>query len=209
MTENASRFPPEWFAREDESPDTEFYAEPRLVVHIDDATIEAIRAYLAEVLAPSARVLDLMSAWRSHLPHDYAGYVVGLGMNDAELAANPQLSEHMVHDLNSNPRMPLADNHFDAAFVVVSIQYMTKPVEIFKDVCRVLKPGAEFHVIFSERMFPTKAVGIWRALTQAEKRAELIAAYFGASEGWTQPTFVDRSPGGADPAYVVHAAKVV
>jgi uncharacterized protein YndB with AHSA1/START domain len=73
----------------------------------------------------------------------------------------------------------------------------------------VLKPGAAFHVIFSERMFPTKAVGIWRALTQAEKRAELIAAYFGASEGWTQPTFVDRSPGGADPAYIVHASKVV
>ena len=211
MTENADRFPPEWFAREDESPDPEFYTEPRLVVHIDDATIEAIRGYLADVLPPASssqpRVLDLMSAWRSHLPHDFAGYAVGVGMNDAELAANPQLSEHIVHDLNANPRLPLADNHFDAAFVVVSIQYMTKPVEIFRDVRRVLKPGAEFHVIFSDRMFPTKAVGIWRALTQAPKRAELIAAYFGASEGWGQPTFVDRSPGGGDPAYIVHAAK--
>jgi SAM-dependent methyltransferase len=205
---NASKFPPEWFAREDESPDPDFYVEPRLVVHIDDETIEAVRAYLAGVLPADGRVLDLMSAWRSHLPHDFAGSVVGVGMNDAELAANPQLDEHLVHDLNANPRLPLADNHFDAAFVVVSIQYMTRPVEIFTDVCRVLKPGAAFHVIFSERMFPTKAVTIWRALTGPQKRAELIAAYFGASEGWTQPTFVDRSPGGADPAYVVHAAKV-
>ena len=208
MTDHASRFPPEWFAREDESPDPDFYDQPRLVVHIDDATIEAIRTYLAEVLPVGATVLDLMSAWRSHLPQYFTGYVVGLGMNDVEMSDNPQLNEHLVHDLNSNPRLPLSDNHFDAAFVAVSIQYMTKPVEIFRDVCRVLKPGATFHVIFSDRMFPTKAVGIWRALTQAQKRGELIGAYFGAAEGWSQPEFLDRSPSGnVDPAYIVRATK--
>jgi hypothetical protein len=62
------RFPAEWFRRQDEAPDAVFYREPRLVVHIDDATIEAIRAYLSEVLPSHGVVLDLMSAWRSHFP---------------------------------------------------------------------------------------------------------------------------------------------
>jgi SAM-dependent methyltransferase len=207
MTESP-QFPSDWFRRQDESPDSEFYSQPRLVVHIDDATIEAIRVYLGSVLPPDGIVLDLMSAWRSHLPHDYAGSVVGLGMNAVELKENPQLTASIVHDLNANPVMPLPDDGFDAAYVVVSIQYMTRPLEIFADVWRVLKPGGTFHVIFSSRMFPTKAVAIWQAMTQPQKRGELIGAYFGASGNWTQPEFLDRTADlYADPVYIVRATK--
>ena len=201
-------FPPEWFARQDESPDPEFFEEPRLVVHIDDATIEAARAYFATALPNDGVVLDLMSSWRSHLPHDLRGRVVGLGMNEVELTENPQLDERVVHDLNANPTMPLQDAWFDAAVVTVSIQYITRPREIFTDVCRVLKPGARFHVLFSERMFPTKAVAIWRSLMSTQERGELIATYFTLGGDWEQPEFLDRSPGrGADPLYIVRAAK--
>ena len=37
-------FPPGFFAREDESPDGEFYGPPRLVTHIDDGAIAAVSA---------------------------------------------------------------------------------------------------------------------------------------------------------------------
>jgi SAM-dependent methyltransferase len=209
MTESP-QFPSDWFRRQDESPDSEFYSQPRLVVHIDDATIEAIRVYLDSVLPPDGVVLDLMSAWRSHLPQDYGGRVVGLGMNAVEMKENPQLTASVVHDLNSNPVMPLPDEGFDAAYVVVSIQYMTRPLETFADVWRVLKPGGMFHVIFSTRMFPTKAVAIWQAMTQPQKRGELIGAYFGASGNWTQPEFLDRTADlYADPVYIVRATKIV
>ena len=40
--------------------------------------------------------------------------------------------------------------------LTVSIQYLTKPIEIFRDVNRILKPGGLFAVIFSNRMFPPK-----------------------------------------------------
>ncbi len=134
--------------------------------------------------------------------------MVGLGMNDTELAENPQLHERVVHDLNANPTMPLQDARFDAAFVTVSIQYMTRPREIFTDVCRVLKPGARFHVLFSDRLFPTKAVNIWRSMPSAKERGELISTYFALGGDWEQPEFLDRSPGqGADPLYIVRAAK--
>jgi SAM-dependent methyltransferase len=205
---NQSEFPPEWFARQDESPDPAFFQEPRLVVHIDDETIEAARAYFATALPNDGVVLDLMSSWRSHLPRDFQGHVVGLGMNDTELTANPQLHERVVHDLNANPTIPLQDARFDAAIVTVSIQYMTRPREIFADVCRVLKPGAQFHVLFSDRMFPTKAVAIWRSMPSAKERGELISTYFTLGGEWERAEFLDRSPGqSADPLYIVRAAK--
>ena len=64
----ASPFPTDFFRRQDESPDDEFYELPRLVVHIDDEAIEAVGVYLGEVLPSGGVVLDLMSSWRSHLP---------------------------------------------------------------------------------------------------------------------------------------------
>ena len=129
-------------------------------------------------------------------------------MNEVELAENPQLDERVVHDLNADPNMPLRDALFDAALVTVSVQYMTRPRELFKDVWRVLKPGARFHVLFSARMFPTKAVAIWRSMASPKERGELIATYFALGVDWEQPEFLDRSPGqGADPLYVVRAAR--
>ena len=203
------QFPQEWFRRQDETPDPEFYREPRLVVHIDDPTIEAIRNYLGDELPASGTVLDLMSSWRSHLPYDFTGTVVGLGLNRIELEENPQLAGRVVHDLNASPVIPLPDEGFDAAYIAVSIQYLTSPVKTFGNVRRLLKPNAKFHVIFSSRMFPTKAIAIWQAMTQPQKRGELIGAYFGASGGWSQPEFLDRTSDlYSDPVYIVRASKL-
>ena len=58
-------FPPEFFRREDEGDDGLFYAEPRLVVHIDEHAIAALGEYFARVLPQNGVILDLMSSWRS------------------------------------------------------------------------------------------------------------------------------------------------
>src|SRR5262245_50223552 len=104
------------FAREDEAADGEFYVFPRLVVHIDDGAIAALGAVYAEALPGGGRLLDLMSSWRSHLPADFrAAEIVGLGMNAEEMADNPQLTRHVVHDVNLEPRLPFGDAEFDGA----------------------------------------------------------------------------------------------
>ena len=155
-------------------------------------------------------MLDLMSSWRSHLPEGFPKQrLVGLGMNSVELAENPQLDEGVVHNLNTSPELPFEDNLFDAAFVIVSIQYMVRPVEVFREVNRILKDGASFHVIYSNRMFPTKAVAVWQALNDPQK-AQLVASYFASSEGWDTPKAIDISPRldfQTDPVYVVTAKK--
>lgn len=205
-----SHYPPELFRRQDESDDRLFYSEPRLVVHIDYEAIGAISAYFRDALPSEGVVLDLMSSWRSHMPADLPlKTLIGLGLNPIELNENPQLHERIVHDLNADPVLPLDDCSLDAAVVTVSIQYMTRPVEVFREVNRALKPGAAFHVIYSNRMFPTKAIAIWQSLDD-RRRAQLIASYFQNSGGWENIHAINitpQLPHYSDPAYVVSAGK--
>ena len=205
-----SPYPPGLFRRLDESDDSLFYAEPRLVVHIDYEAIGAISAYFSEVLPRNGVILDLMSSWRSHMPPDLPVHrLVGLGLNAVELDENPQLDERIVHDLNANPVLPVEDCALDAAVVTVSIQYMTKPVEVFREINRILKPDTSFHVIYSNRMFPTKAVAVWQSLDD-RRRAQLIASYFHYSGDWEDIRALNitpQLPHHSDPVYVVAATK--
>jgi SAM-dependent methyltransferase len=199
--------PPDLFRRLDESPDTEFYELPRFVTHIDDATIAALTALYRERIPPGAAVLDLMSSWVSHLPPDVAyARVAGLGLNAAELERNPRLTERVVQDLNATPRLPWPDATFDAVVNAVSIQYLTRPVEVFAEVGRVLRPGGLHVVATSHRMFPTKAIAAWHALEPAG-RLRLIGHYFELAGGYDEPRILDRSPRDADPLWVVLASK--
>ena len=152
-----------------------------------------------------------MSSWRSHLPEALPiKKLVGLGLNSTEMTENPQLDESTVHDLNSDPQLPFEDRSFDAAVVTVSVQYMIRPVEVFSQVNRVLREGARFHVIYSNRMFSDKAVWIWRTLDD-ERRAQLVGSYFAQSDGWEAMQVTDigkRLDIYSDPLYAVSARKV-
>ena len=200
--------PPTAYTRDDESPDERFYDVPRKVVHIDDGAIAALGRLYAEVLPPRGRILDLMSSWRSHFPPGIGAVeVVGLGLNAEEMKDNPQLSRHVVHDVNRDPRLPFADATFDAVTCAVSIQYVTHPLLLLRDVHRVLRPGAPFVVSFSNRCFPTKAVAVWLDTTD-EQHLALVQAYFDAAGGWVDVRAEDRSPGGdANPLYAVWARR--
>ena len=107
-------FPPGFFARLDEGDDAAFYAMPRLVTHIDDEAIAAVGA-LYDELRIEGDVLDLMSSWVSHF-NTPPRHLRVLGMNAHELEANPAAAERIVHDLNADPRLPLADQSTDDAY---------------------------------------------------------------------------------------------
>ena len=196
------------FRREDEGPDARFYAQPRLVTHIDEAAIAAVTQLYREYFPAGGAVLDLMSSWVSHLPAE-VGYsrVVGLGMNRTELAANPRLDGFVVHDLNRNQRLPFADAEFDAAAICVSVQYLTRPAAVLRDLGRVLAAGAPLVITFSNRCFPTKAVRAWLQRDDFG-HAALVAGYLKAARNWTGIEHLDRSPPTGDPLHAVVARRV-
>lgn len=200
---------PHYFARADTEPDTAFYRMPRLVIHVDEHASATLAGWFAKVLPTNGDILDLMSAWRSHLPADgrYRS-VVGQGMNVIELRENPALTASLIQDLNVLPSLPFRDASFDAVLISFSMQYLTQPVAILRETLRVLRPGGTFHTAYSNRLFPTKAVAVWQSCSDTE-RAHLIAAYLQQAGGFTDlkaERLVDGASG-FDPLYVVSAVK--
>ena len=204
-------FPPGFFDRADDAPDPVFYGPPRLVTHIDDGAIAAVGALYAELgidgSAPEPRrVLDLMSSWVSHFRTPPSELVV-LGMNADELAANPAATERLVHDLNADPRVPLPDADVDAAVCCVSIDYLTRPIEVLADVGRVLRPGGALAITYSNRCFPTKAVRGWLA-TDDEQHGLVVAELVRRTGLFDEPRVALRTPPGrGDPLYAVTATR--
>jgi SAM-dependent methyltransferase len=127
-------------------------------------------------------------------------------MNAQELAANPRLDAWLVHDLNVAPRLPFADVEFDAAACCVSIDYLVRPVEVLRDLARVLGPGAPLVVTFSNRRFPTKVIALWESLDDAG-RGQLVAHYLREAAAWTDIAALDRSPATGDPLLAVVARR--
>jgi len=148
-----------------------------LVVHIDDQAIATVSRIFQSFVPAGSTVLDLMSSWRSHWPKGHPKErLVGLGLNAQEMADNPDLDEYVVHNVNLEPTLPFDDESFDGVVITVSAQYLTSPVETFQEVGRILKPGGVFIVTFSNRMFPTKAVRIWR-MSSDEGRMDIVSSY--------------------------------
>ncbi len=195
---------PAAFRREDEAPDAEFYREARLVTHIDEGAIAAVTQLYREYFPVGGALVDLMSSWISHLPPEVAyGRVAGLGMNAAELAANPRLSEWVVHDLNQVPRLPYGDAEFAGAGLCVSVDYLTQPVTVLRDVGRVLRPGAPLILTFSNRCFPSKAIALWHHLDDAGHVA-LVAHLLAEAGNFGDIVTLNRSPRGrGDPLYAI------
>ena len=122
-------------------------------------------------------------------------------MNADELARNPQLTEWTVHDLNADPILPYGDNEFDAATIAVSVQYLTKPLEVFQEIARVLKPEAPCIVSFSNRCFPTKATSLWQSLGD-EGHIQLTGTYLHYAKAFNPPKWQKLDTAG-DPMYIV------
>jgi ubiquinone/menaquinone biosynthesis C-methylase UbiE len=193
------------FGRMDETPDEEFYRAPRLVTHIDDRAIAAVTQLYTEFFPPGGEILDLMSSWISHLPPEVGyGRVVGLGMNETELRRNDRLDSYVVQNLNEIPRLPFGDSEFDGCGVCVSIDYLTRPVEVLREVGRVLKAGSPVVITFSNRCFPTKAVAVWHQLDD-RGHLRLVEGYLRDAGNWDGIAGLDRSPRRlfSDPLYAV------
>src|SRR5688572_26561816 len=199
-------FPDGFFDRQDPSSDANFYRPVRLVTHIDDDAIAAVGA-LYDELGIDGDVLDLMSSWVSHFRQRPARLTV-LGMNSEELAANPQAAATVIHDLNADPSLPFDDASFDAAVCCVSVDYLVHPVEVFRDVARVVRRGGLFVCTFSNRCFPTKAIAGWLYATDAQ-RCAIVADYFRQAGGWGEPTVDQRTPAQhfGDPLYAVWSTR--
>mmetsp|Transcript_19181 Transcript_19181/g.59045 ORF Transcript_19181/g.59045 Transcript_19181/m.59045 type:complete len:281 (+) Transcript_19181:137-979(+) len=200
----APKWPADWpyaprdFTRGDESPDPRFYDMPRFCFHVDDAAVAALTDFYGTAFREWEKpaILDICASHVSHFPSDvadFAGKRVALGMNEEELQKNGQVDSYVVKDLNEEPILPFEDNSFDIVTNVVSIDYLTQPLAICKEVARVLKPGGQAMFALSNRCFPTKAVDIWLRTNDLE-HVFVVGSYFHYTGGFKPPSAVEVSP---------------
>ncbi|MFC1851733.1 class I SAM-dependent methyltransferase, partial [candidate division CSSED10-310 bacterium] len=209
------------FSRLDESDDSIFYEQDRFVDHLDRNALATVKRVIETLITEQNPViLDLMAGWDSHIPDTIkSNRIVGLGLNRHELEENPALTEYVLHDLNNSPQLPFEDNTFDIIINTVSVDYMVHPFEVFREAGRILKPGGLFTVIFSHRLFPQKAVKIWREANDQE-RMLMVTDFFNETDAFDTPeSFVWRGmprpeddkyahlSTESDPIYVVYSKK--
>lgn len=209
------------FTRMDNQVDSAFYSIPRMVTHLDNTALREIEKLYQQLIPEQSRVLDLMASWDSHLPETMnLKSLTGLGLNEEELKSNQQLDDYVVQDINSQLILPFDDASFDAVVCTVSVEYLSHPVEIFKEVSRILKPGGLFINSFSNRWFPTKVIALWCDLHEFE-RLGLVTEYYLQSEcfrhvhthsmrGLPRPQDDAHASLGpySDPVYAVWASKI-
>ncbi len=210
------------FARLDDKPDSIFYEDPRFVEHVDEIAVKLMTEYISNTAIQPGRdsaVLDLCSSWTSHIEGKTAGKMTrisGLGMNAKELEENAALTDWVVQDLNENPILSKYENEsFDVVLCQLSIDYLTKPLQVLKEVSRVLKVGGQVHIIFSNRLFLSKAVGLWTGGDDID-HAYYVGSYLHFCEGGFEnikaKDLSNRKGGKAkiivgDPLFVVSATK--
>jgi SAM-dependent methyltransferase len=182
----------------DEGDDALFYAQPRFVHHLDAAFRARLTRLYRERLETGSVVLDLMSSWVSHLPDEVSyGTVIGHGLNEQELQANPRLDRHWVQNLNTNQQLPLADASLDAALIVAGWQYLQQPEAVAAELLRCLRPGGQLIVAFSNRMFAQKAARIWTDGSDGD-HLDTVARVL-IAQGWPQPELIAEGTRAAGP----------
>jgi SAM-dependent methyltransferase len=170
----------------DEDDDALFYAEPRFVQHLDGGFRARLTQLYRQRIPPGAVVLDLMSSWVSHLPNDVTYQeVIGHGLNARELEANPRLNRFWVQNLNTDQTLPLEEASVDAALIVAGWQYLQLPEAIAAELRRVIRPGGQLIVAFSNRLFAQKAPQIW--LNGSDRDRLTSVATILMAQGWPQP----------------------
>lgn len=210
------------FERKNNTDDKEFYEKPRITAHADALCRKHLENIYSGLIKPDSKVLDLMASVYSHLPENNYLDVTGLGLNMDELSENKALSEKIIQDINTNTKLPFEDETFDYITCAMSVEYMTKPFEIFKEALRVLRKNGLFIISFSNRWFPGKEINIWSELHDFEKMG-LILEYFHVTKGFKNLNTVsmrgfprpydktDRYKDTlwfSDPLYVVYGQKI-
>jgi hypothetical protein len=92
-----------------------------------------------------------------------------MGMNKSELDANPILTQQVIKDLNRDPTLPADLTDLNAATCVVSIDYLTRPLEVLKSIHDRMIPDSTIHLAISNRCFPTKAIRRWLEVDEYER----------------------------------------
>jgi SAM-dependent methyltransferase len=175
-------FGPDEFSRDDETDDLEFYKTPHVIGDLDSLAFNTVQDLYLKLIPAGSHVLELLADSVTYLPASLeCEEITGIGFSEQQMSPNTRLTTRIVRDLNKYPLLPFPENRFNVIIQTLSIEYLTRPVEIFQEAARVLCNGGVFIEVFSNRMFMPKSVKIWKTTAEAA-RIDLVKKYFEAGK---------------------------
>ena len=184
MPTTSALYPIHYFDREDEQADHLFYDQAPNSDHLGESAAQVYSQLLNDLLPVGGVLLDLMASEQSYLPDSAEPeLVIGVGPNKLGMAHNPMLDQQLIQELNSTPKLPYPNDYFDAIVCTAAIPYLTKPIELFQELFRVLRPNGCCIISFSRRTFPTKTIKAWVGSDESDRIA-LVNSYFQFSAEW-------------------------
>ena len=182
------------FSRKIEDDDALFYTAVESKPPVDRVAIEQLKQFYSEHLnslssTGNCKILDLMAGPDSYLPGSNltksveSVEVTGLGLKEDDLKANKALNKTLLHDVNKTPELPFEDKQFDAVICSFAIEYMIQPQQVFQHLARILKPGGQLIIAFSDRYFEKKVISLWEDVHSFE-RMGIVLEYFQQSNAF-------------------------
>lgn len=190
----------------------------------DEKAVAALQEHYLRFLPPSATILEIGASAHSYLPPSIVppARLVGIGVNEEEMNANPSLTERVIQDLNADPSLPpsLESDSFDAVLIANTMEFLVQPREVLREAWRVLKPGGYLIISFASknRINEERQIKIWGTMND-DQRIWIVGSfiYFACSDGFTQLKGYDLSEGdskgmmaglsGKTPLHIIQAVK--
>jgi SAM-dependent methyltransferase len=167
-------------------------AGPSCHPRVSKEEIELLRAGYARLLGEGefAQVLDLLGGSDRFTSEASAGSLHAPAPPARSVGAGRRLSLQVADDLNEQPLLPFEDGAFDAALVTIDVGALRRPLEVFREVGRVLRPAGLVAVSFGQAARDEAHTRLW---AEAEDREQLMLAEAFiefAAAGFTAPTSI-------------------
>ena len=94
----------------------------------------------------------------------------------------------MVHEAGAQSHLPFCDACFDAVLVTLEVGLLRRPLELFREISRVLRPRGLVAITFAHAVFDRTHTRLW-ALADDREHLMLAEAFIEfAGAGFTRPT---------------------
>ena len=164
-------------SRIDDHDDSLLYQQANLEDTFDQASGAQLAQLYGRYISQGDRVLDMMCGAQSYLPNNMKLNTTGIGLNEAELKANKQLSSYVIQNVNAQTTLPFSENSFDNIIFTAAVEYLIDPHESFRELVRITRPGGRIMVTFTDHWVAKKSIRLWSELYPFE-RLGLISDYF-------------------------------
>lgn len=180
---------------------------------ISPEAIEVLQNHFSFYLKNGDAILELGAAENSYLPSTLQpSRHVGISLSPDLMSQNPSLTDRLTIDLNDViPEIGIADSQmsslgegtFDAVIVTNTVDFLTRPREVFRSVFRLLKPGGVCMVAFVNKDAYTGTFGpaqtkMWEQFND-DQHIWCTGSFFqfSAEDGWVGLKGFDISPAAA------------